>query len=236
MNKTLLLFDVDGTLVYSSRNDSLSFAETYEELYQRPFPTIDWHTYPHVTDTTILESVLMEHFGRACAWEEIELFQDRYIARMEAKRRVDDTPYREVPFARQTLGRLLSDERFAVGIATGGWKRPATYKLNYLGFPVAAIPLTGADHKRTREDILEEAIGEIRSRHSETLRVVYIGDALWDVRTTARMQLDFVGIRVKGDVELLRREGVGHVFSSFEDYEGFVEAVMEAKPPGGRSF
>ncbi|MBK8490343.1 MAG: hypothetical protein IPL49_05395 [Saprospirales bacterium] len=73
--KTLILFDVDGTLLHSEKNDSQSFAETYEELYGRPFPTIDWLQYPHVTDTTILQSVVGDHFERDCRWEEIEIFQ-----------------------------------------------------------------------------------------------------------------------------------------------------------------
>ena len=35
MEKTLLIFDVDGTLVYSNRIDSQCFAATYEALYNK---------------------------------------------------------------------------------------------------------------------------------------------------------------------------------------------------------
>lgn len=232
MSKTLLLFDVDGTLVHSARNDSLSFAETYEKVFGRVFPTIDWHHYPHVTDTAILESVLTDQFGRSCPWEKIESFQDHYIARMQAKREADASPYQQVPFARETLARLLDDDRFALGIATGGWKRPADFKLRFLGFPIDTVPLIGADRKHTREEILQEAIDLTRSNNGALDRVVYIGDALWDVRTTSRMNLNFIGIRVKGDLDLLQREGVTHVFSDFQHFDEFVEAVFEARPPG----
>jgi len=49
----LIIFDVDGTLVFSEKLDSRCFAATYQEVYRIPFPTIDWRKYPHVSDTTI---------------------------------------------------------------------------------------------------------------------------------------------------------------------------------------
>jgi len=55
MSKTLVIFDIDGTLLYSNKVDSQCFADTYEELYSEPFPTIDWTKFPHVTDDTILQ-------------------------------------------------------------------------------------------------------------------------------------------------------------------------------------
>lgn len=230
--KILVLFDVDGTLIHSEKNDSRSFAETYEELYGLPFPTIDWLRYEHVTDTTILQSVLGEHFERECNWEEVEVFQENYIARMARKRAFDAKPYREVPYPRATIERLLADPRFVVAIATGGWRDSALFKLHYLDFPVEAIPVVGADHKYTREAILEEAVGLVRQTMPDISRIVYIGDALWDVRTTRQLDMSFVGIRVRGDVELLLREGVQHVFTDFSDYGRFLEAVALAGPPG----
>ena len=229
---TLVLFDVDGTLLHSEKNDSRSFAETYEELYGRPFPTIDWLRYEHVTDTTILQAVIGEHFERECRWEEVEVFQENYIARMAHKRAIDARAYREVPFARAMIERLLADPRFSVAIATGGWRAPALFKLRHLSFPVEAIPVVGADHKFTREAILEEAVSLVRRMAPGLSRTVYIGDALWDVRTTRQLDMSFVGIRVRGDVELLQREGVQHVFTDFSDYDRFLEAVALAEPPG----
>ena len=57
--KTLIIFDIDGTLVYSNKVDSKCFSETYQQIYGEPFPSIDWRVYPHVTDHTIFRLSLI---------------------------------------------------------------------------------------------------------------------------------------------------------------------------------
>ena len=105
----------------------------------------------------------------------------------------------EVPGARGVVEALVEDPRFCVGIATGGWERPATIKLKHLGFDTAPIFDSYADNKETREEILQEAIDKAKSVHGSAInRIVYIGDAHWDVRTTRNMGLNFIGIRLKG--------------------------------------
>ena len=62
-----------------------------------------------------------------------------------------------------------------------------------------------------REAIIEESVSKAKQRYPEIDHIVYIGDAIWDVKTTRRMQMNLVGMRVQGDVEVLEREGVTHV-------------------------
>lgn len=231
MGKTLIIFDVDGTLVYSNRIDSQCFAETYERLYLRTFPTIDWTQYPHVTDTTIFNTVIRRHFNRDVTQEELDEFQHHYIYQLEQKRALNPNEFKEVPFAKKTLDSLKMDDRFVVGIATGGWLRPAQVKLRHVEIQEQTIFMSGADGKETREDIIYHVIGEVR-QHVEALdKIVYVGDAIWDVATTRRMQLNFVGVRRNGDLEVLQRAGSKIVIRDYTDYDQFLEAVFTATPP-----
>ncbi|MCB0550781.1 MAG: HAD family hydrolase [Phaeodactylibacter sp.] len=232
----LVIFDVDGTLIYSEKKDSLAFAATYEKIYQRPFPTIDWRTYPHVTDTTIFDSVIRRHFGRSSSEGEVTHFQKHYVSLLQDNRRAAPDDYKEVPGARQAVAALGQDGGYLIGVATGGWKRSAEIKLQHVGITIDHRLFSGADGKAEREHIIEEVIGFAEDLHGGAFdKVVYIGDAIWDVRTTRNMQLDFIGVRRMGDFSLLQREGVRHVIRDYLDYEGFLQLLEVAMPPGERS-
>ena len=227
----LIIFDVDGTLVFSEKLDSKCFAATYQEVYGLPFPTIDWRKFPHVSDTTIFKTVIQEHFNREASEEEEESFRQKFVANIIQNRKKTPAEFKAVPFAKQTIERLLEDERFIVGIATGGWKAPAIVKLNFVNIPVEKLIVTGADGKVSRDDITNETITKARKKHDNIERIVYVGDAIWDVSTTKNMGLPLIGIRRKGDVEFLSDLGVGLVLKDYEDYDAFLEGVFNVSVP-----
>ncbi|MBK9012950.1 MAG: HAD family hydrolase [Saprospiraceae bacterium] len=230
MAKTLVIFDIDGTLVYSNKIDSQCFAQTYRAIYGLEFPTIDWTKYPHVTDTTIFKTVIRQHFDREAEATELVEFQHQFVALLEERRRVQPEAFLEVPHARRTVERLLGDERFVVGIGTGGWLRPAHVKLRHVEIPIDYIVVAGADGHEQREGIIGQVVDTVARSH-EVSRTVYVGDAIWDVNTTRRMNMNFVGIRKNGDFDLLRNEGTSVVLQDYRDYDLFLRAVFEAEPP-----
>ena len=231
MSKILIIFDIDGTLLHSNRVDSQCFAQAFEYVFKKPFPTIDWRKYPHVTDTTIFNTVINQHFGRHATDEDIHRQQDCFVALLKENRMKDPVQFAEVPNAKNTVENLLADERFEIGIATGGWQRPATLKLNHIGIPTASLHMSFADGKETREEIIDASIKSASKKHSGFKRIVYVGDAVWDVKTTRNMQLNFIGIRIKGDHEILTREGAFDVISNYKDYDEFLRLIETAKIP-----
>ncbi len=231
MSKTLVIFDLDGTLVYSNKIDSLCFAQTYQVIYGKPFPTIDWTKYPHVTDTTIFRTVIKAQFDRDATDIEMVEFQHQFVALIEEKRKAEPHEFLEIPGARRTVERLLEDDRFVVGVGTGGWHRPALVKLRHVEIPVEPIVVVGADGHEKREGIIGQVMDTI-AQHTVISRTVYVGDAIWDVDTTRRMQMNFVGIRRNGDFDVLHKEGTGIVIRDYTDYGQFLKAVAAAEPPG----
>jgi beta-phosphoglucomutase-like phosphatase (HAD superfamily) len=116
---TLVIFDVDGTLIYSERRDSLCFATAYEEVFGREFPTIDWRQYPHVTDTVIFETVMDGHFQRKPSEQELQDFHGLYLQKLIASRKENPHFFKEVPGARSLVERLSQMEDVSLAIATG---------------------------------------------------------------------------------------------------------------------
>jgi len=227
----LVIFDVDGTLVFSEKRDSQSFADTYQAVYGLPFPTIDWRKYPHVSDTTIFKTVIQEHFDRIPDEAEEESFRQAFVANIIENRRKTPTEFKEVPYAKQTIDKLLADDRFVVGVATGGWKAPAIVKLNFVNIPADKLIITGADGKVTRDDITKETIEKAIQLYGEFERIVYVGDAIWDVTTTQNMGLPLIGIRRKGDIDFLATKGVDLVLKDYEEYAAFVEGIFTVGIP-----
>jgi len=229
--KTLVIFDIDGTLLHSNKIDSQCFAETYEVQFGKAFPTIDWTKYPHVTDHTIFGEVIKQHFGRAATIEDIQKQQTHFVNLLEEKRQSSPEAFMEVPGAIQAVRSLQEDSDYLVGIATGGWQAPAQVKLKHLNFPMDDCFDSYADNKVTREDILSESIEKARAVHADIERIVYVGDAIWDVKTTRNMGLNFIGLRLRGDFTVLQSAGANIVLKDYLDYNFFLESIQIAEPP-----
>ena len=224
MSKILIIFDIDGTLVTSDSRDSKAFAESYEEFFKRDFYSIDWKKYKHVTDHTIFHSVYEEHFGHACSVDQLDGFQQHYIDKLVANRQEDPKHYKEVAGANMILDLLHKDDRFVIGIGTGGWKRQQLIKLDHVGISVDQIYDSYADDKVTREEIIQDSIDLARQDH-EITHTIYLGDAIWDLQTTSNMKMPFIGVRHDGDTEFFTDKGVEHVITDFRDVEGFMRIV-----------
>lgn len=232
---TIVLFDVDGTLLYADdHRDSHCFARVYEAIYGQPFPSIDWARYPHVNDTTIFKTVIAEHFQRTPSSAEMAHFHERYLRELGAMRQEAPQHFKEVPGAVATLAKLQADPHFAIAIATGGWAAPAELKLQHIGAPLANLPICGADGKHTREEVINAALETLADVQPRARNIVYIGDAHWDVQTTRRMNLNFLGIAYRSSVQDLLQWGATQVLVDFSDYTQFTQALALATPPRAR--
>ena len=231
MTKTLIIFDIDGTLLHSNRVDSLCFAEAYLQVFGKEFPTIDWTYFPHVTDTSIFDTAIKQQFGRPATREDVQNQQDRFVQLLLEKRVEDPSQFYEIPFARQTVEQLLDEGQFVLGIATGGWSCAAMIKLKHIGIPTEELHMSFADDKWTREEIIEASISSAQKKHEHIDRIVYVGDAIWDVQTTRRMNIPLIGVRRNGDLQVLKTAGASHVIPDYRDYQGFLDLIHQCQVP-----
>lgn len=223
----LIIFDIDGTLVHSNKIDSQCFAQSYEQVFGQSFPSIDWRDYPHVTDDTIFDTVFQAHFKRSPTLVEQENFKDHFVNNIIAERKRQPEAFHEVPGARDMMLHLLNDPQYIVGIGTGGWHRPAMVKLGFVNIPTDDLFISAADECPTRVHIVDRAIRMAKTAHPDIEKIVYVGDASWDVTTCREMNIPLIGIRVRGDVEVLKEMGITHVYSNFRDQQVFLNAVAD---------
>ncbi len=187
----VLVFDIDGTLLHSVTAHQSALLEAYRalgvEIGDRPLGQ-----FPDHTDSAIFELLFEESRGeRAAAADFVQLDM---ILDGEYLRRVTATTPQEIPGARALIHALTSDTRFRVTFATGSMRGVATQKLAQLGVDADAAILVTASEFLTREEIVAGAIELAASDLDSPLRVIVIGDGIWDQRAAERLGVSFLAV------------------------------------------
>lgn len=228
----LAIFDIDGTLTDTNAMDNRCFEQALTEVFGFGETADQWHTCPHVSDSGLVQFIFEQQFSRRPNDEEIVRLQTKFIALM--REAVAAEPHTAAPIngAVAAFSQMLDEANWGVAIATGCWQASAHFKLQQASVDFARVPLAHSDHLPAREDILTDAVAQAESHYQTGFeRVVYIGDALWDVRTTRNLRMPFVGIAHGERAERLRDAGASHVLPDFTDYPRFIAALHSAEVP-----
>ena len=161
MTPTLLLFDIDGTLLTMpgcgmkalgrAVRDTLGF--DFQDSGIRP----DGRTDPLI----VTELLLLKKFSMG-RWKEIESeVWDLYSAYLTEDLTVPDERRRLAPGVADLLERLSTDPRFRLGLLTGNLEATAHIKLDHFGlkryFPIGAFGSDCAERCRLGRVALERA-------------------------------------------------------------------------------
>lgn len=227
----LVLFDVDGTLLDNRSGDDLC----YERAFRREFGIrridTDWSRYAHCTDSCITGELLRAHLGREATADEFRRAREAYVEELVAAHAKGEGAH--VP-TRGAAAAIRSVKRagWKAALATGGWRVSALLKLKHSRLPVLRLPGAFADDDLTREGIARIAIERAEAKSGRAAkRVVFVGDALWDLKACTALGIPFVGIGRADRGIRLRAAGASVVLPDFLDRRAFRAALEEAKPP-----
>ena len=191
------IFDIDGTLVESFGFDDACYVSAVREVLGEVYIHDDWSTYKNVTDTGSLRQIMEENkIQEAGQVEEVrtkfgELIRQHFQ---------NGGKCRPKGGAIHLINKLLAAEDYAVGFATGGWEHTAKMKLRHAGFNLKNTVLTSSDDGDERVVIMKKCLLQLGHCFE---RVVYVGDAEWDMQATKNLGWHFIGIgtRLKGKCE-----------------------------------
>jgi phosphoglycolate phosphatase-like HAD superfamily hydrolase len=233
----LVIFDIDGTLTRTTDVDARYALKAFAEEFGIPRIDTDWSRYENPSDLGITREVLARHFGRAARPEEIARLEHRFLALLRAAVQEDRAAFVEVPGARRALDALAADDRWAVAIASGGWRSTSLCKLGAARIDIASLPAVFSDKEPRREEILRRAVrlAEARRGTGAFGKVVSVGDAVWDVRAARNAGLAFLGVGDGRGEDALRRAGAAAVISDYQDLDAFLHALERARVPGPES-
>ena len=196
MRPTVLLFDIDGTLVTTGGAGRRSMALAFQSLHGR-LDACDSFSMSGMTDRAIVRKGL-DFIGVHPSPDAISAVIDSYLQHLAREvPLVDERDYRLYPGMREAVDAALSRPGFAVGLGTGNVRQGARIKLERVRihdrFSFGGF---GCDH----EDRVELIRHGARSGASQLgvplqeCRVVVIGDTPKDVAAAKGIGATCIGV------------------------------------------
>jgi|SRR6267378_2630148 len=225
----LVMFDIDGTLTQTSQADETCFVQALREVFGFTDINTDWASYPHCSDSGILEVLFQTRLGRSPLPDEISIFQIHFVSLLTAATAIQ--PFNPIAGARDFLCSLTSSSAFAVSLASGAWECSARFKLARAGLGLSQIPAAFSDDAHAREAIMQASLGRAaQSRLRDSFdAVIYVGDGVWDARAARNLGFGFIGISHEpARVERLYVEGAHRVFADYLDADSFMAVLHES--------
>lgn len=214
----LAIFDIDGTLTESNEIDDACFVQAFQDNFGIQGIGTNWLDYRYQTDSGLALEICRAHLNRDPCEVEIRQLRTRFVELLSAAVNSGQI-IREVHGATGVLNWLRGQIRWKAAIATGGWCEPARFKLATAGLPVGGLPWANSGDAVDRLDIIRIAIDRAKESYGRAAfeRIVYVGDAVWDVRAAKALGIDFLGLATGERAALLVDEGASWVISDFSD-------------------
>lgn len=228
--KKLVLFDLDGTLVESNAFDRVCYVEAVKRALGVERVDEEWSHYRNVTDRGVLAEIYQRQFGREISAEVEETVKQTFLAVMEAKLREPGAGLRPLAGAQAALDWLSRSGEWSAAMATGAWRESAELKLREAGLRAGHLAWFTCNDAVARIEIMGRAVREMTRRAGGAFgRVVYVGDAEWDVQASREMGVAFLGV---GDERAkLLAAGAGHALPDYTDLQKFQEAIEDCRVP-----
>jgi phosphoglycolate phosphatase-like HAD superfamily hydrolase len=217
--RTLIIFDVDGTLLDANGVDHESFDRAFRETTGVPLTSFVWTQFREVTARAIVHQALGEQ------WPDVSLTEsqvkDLFLANLQEYHRQDATLISAFAGAVQLLSALKQHPEVSIAIATGCWRETAHFKLGAAGFDFADIPFACASDRYRRADIISLAA---ERAGVPVEQAIYVGDGPWDLEATRQLGIPFIGVGRR--THLLREAGARHTLEVLES-EGLARILEE---------
>ncbi|MBR9855445.1 MAG: HAD family hydrolase [Algicola sp.] len=216
---TATIFDIDGTLTETTQVDDKCFVLAFTKVFGIDISNQDWSEYENVTDWGITEEIISKKWNRKPIKAEFEKMELEFVKLLKKELQENKVQFKEINGATNFIGHLNKKTDKVIGIATGGWERPATLKLNAIGIEPVRFAFSNSSRFKEREKILSDTISQIIEIADKPIeRIIYFGDGIWDFLTCQKLGIDFIGIDYKENGKL-KKIGAKNIFKDYEQPE-----------------
>jgi len=221
MMKSLVLFDIDGTLVDCGKAAGKCFSAAFREAFGVACPIFAAEEVSGLTDTAILAEVVRRLDLAASDSEERRALAFKIYARNLASE-LKRSPARALPGAGEAVEKIRSIPGCAAGLLTGSTEATARIKLEAAGIGFDQF-VCGA---YSEDGELREALPPAARRRfaeifgGEPRITIVIGDTPRDVRAALATGCEFIGVTTGPySKEALEQAGARVILNDFADPE-----------------
>ena len=219
MDRKVLLFDIDATLLLSGNAGGRALNRTFDHLYGIKGAFDDIRP-DGKTDPLIFREIFRTKRPEIVPEREMEKVAEIYVAFLEEELR-DSPKFRVMPGVPELLEALASRSALVLGLATGNLEKGAWMKLGRGGMdPYFHFGGFGSDAENRTELIriaMERARGYL-GNHVPGEDIYVIGDTPRDILHGKEAGARTVAVATgKSGVDELSRHGPNHVFADFSD-------------------
>lgn len=182
-----VMFDIDGTLIDSFAFDEQCYMDAVHQVLGVRLHN-NWSTYPHVTDSGILNQHLMVNDITDYNGEIHAKIKTHFLKNLASS--LSNAPAKQIAGASDFISLLSQRQDVSLSIATGGLLESAMMKLQSAGIDVTGIPLASSNDHFSRTQIMRIALNKANVTPNEKL--TYFGDASWDKRACQQLSFNFI--------------------------------------------
>ena len=184
-----VIFDIDGTLLHSSKLDDETYASAIHDVLGPVQFRKSWSHYKNVSGSgTLLEILGDNNIGNTASV--LRAVEEAFVARIS--RYIEKNgPIREVPSAKDFVSKLANSSDCQIAYATAGWFASARIKLRSSQFPVNGIPLASCDDHIDKVAIMTHALKQLTAPFDS---ITYYGDGEWDKLAANALGWNFVPV------------------------------------------
>jgi phosphoglycolate phosphatase-like HAD superfamily hydrolase len=160
--------------------------------------------------------------------QELERFESTFLEGLTRAHGEEPNAVNEIPGALKLIDSIASGAEHDFGIATGGMRSTALFKLRAAGFDITGRPAAFANDSVERAELVRRVLNASSATAAEA---VYVGDAVWDAKAAAELGVRFVGVTHDSPEARLRNAGVTALVKNYLDRDAFFSAVDRATSP-----
>ena len=229
--KSLLLFDIDGTLLLSGGCGRVAFENAFSDLFK--IPNAWGNTLPDgKTDFLIIDEIANRELSRSLREEEYNSLCKLYSHHFNSE--IGNSPrFRLMPGVINLLERLAKDENILLALATGNLENVSWLKLKR-GKMDHYFKCGGFGSDAThRIDILQKAVERARhfkKHHFEKNEIYVIGDTSHDIKAANELGFKSIGV-MTGNTEgkEFKHTPPTYLLKDFKNTEAFMKILKSSK-------